>query len=110
MESLAADSRSDARNPLVAYMASGFAGRLVALKAEVPDDQQDGFMLLGSDFIRLHDSFNSTVELMCTAAEVINLQWLTGLVWERNSLADSEGSLRPWKLLMFIGGPYFVDA
>ena len=45
-------------------MASGFAGRLVALKAEVPDDQQDSFVLLGSDFIRLHDSFNSTVELM----------------------------------------------
>ena len=60
----------------------------------MPNDQQDGFVLLGSDFIRLHDSFNFTVELMWTAAEVVVLQWLTGLVWERNSLADSQGSLR----------------
>ena len=90
--------------------ASGFASRLVSLKAEVPDDQQNGFVLLGTDFIRLHDAFNSTVELAWTGAEQVNLQWLSGLVWERNSLADGQGSLRPWKLLMFIGGPYFVDA
>eukprot|EP00966_Prymnesium_polylepis_P135223 3125598-Prymnesium_polylepis.2 len=89
--------------------AAGFAGRLLALKADVPDDQQDGFALLGSDFIRLHDALNSTVELGCwTAAEEINLQWLTALVWERNSLADGQSSLRPWKLLMFIGGPGLV--
>ena len=66
--------------------------------------------MLGFDFIRLHNAFNSTVELRWTAAEQTILQWLTGLVWERNSLADSQGSLRPWKLLFLIGGPYFVDS
>ena len=90
--------------------AAGFAARLVALKADVPAEEQDGFVLLGSDFIRLHDAFNSTVELHWTAPEVVSLQWLSGLVWERDSLADSNGSLRPWKLLIFLGGAYFTDA
>jgi len=77
---------------------SGFAGRLVALKAEVPNDQQDGFVLLGSDFIPLHDSFNSTVELMWSAL----LRWLfysgsqgwfgKGTVWQTVRAAFVRGS------------------
>ena len=89
--------------------AAGFSGRVVALKADVPTAESDGFNLLGSDFIRLYDGFNFTVERRWVAAEVGSLQWLSGLVWERNSLADAHGSLRPWKLLMFLGGPYFTD-
>ena len=89
--------------------AAGFSGRLVALKADVPVEESDGFDLRGSDFLRLYDGFNYTVELRWAAADVVVLQWLSGLVWERNSLADAHGSLRPWKLLVFMGGPYFTD-
>jgi hypothetical protein len=84
------------------------AARLVTLKASVPSDEWDGFYLLGSDFLPLHSTWDQTDDLHWPAADVVNLQWLKGLVWERNSLADSNGTLRPWMLLLFVGGPYFT--
>eukprot|EP00966_Prymnesium_polylepis_P328924 7384699-Prymnesium_polylepis.1 len=59
--------------------AAGFSGRMVALKADVPATESDGFNLLGSDFVRLYDGFNFTIEHRWVAAEVVILQWLSGL-------------------------------
>ena len=53
--------------------AAGFSGRLVALKADVPVEESDGFDLRGSDFLRLYDGFNYTVELRWAAADVVVL-------------------------------------
>ena len=79
----------------------------MTLKRCVGDAERVGFALLGSDFMRLH-AFDAAVELRWPNADVVCLQWLHGLVWERDSLADSAGGLRPWMLLCLIGGPYFT--